>query len=115
MEIVPWLWKDGSSEVLVRGDGAGNAIREAILASAVIGAALKGADADWLLSHYQARLKLGFKRHLALCRDFYRSGGLGRESWWNGEVEALEKGISWCGAEPRCAYQLVGFDLRPIA
>ena len=94
------------------GDGTGNAVREAILASAVIGAALKGHAAGSLIEHYQARLKLGFKRHLMLCRDFYRTGGPG--IWWRREAEAIEEGIVWCGAEPRFRYQLAGFELAEI-
>jgi hypothetical protein len=93
------------------GDGAANAVREAILAAAVIRAALNGADPKPLLKHYDARLKLGFKRHLMLCRDFYRADG----AWWDRERASLEEGISWCGAEPRFDYQLVGFDLRPVS
>ena len=93
------------------GDGTGNAIREAILASAVVGSALRGDEADPLLTHYESRLKLGFKRHLLLCRDFYRCPG----SWWDRERLAIEEGIAWCGADPRFEYQLVDFDLRRIA
>jgi hypothetical protein len=94
------------------GDGTGNAIREAILAVAVIGAALKGESVDALLAHYEARLRIGFKRHLRLCGDFYRSGGAG--PWWSGELAALDEGIFWCGAEPNFAYQLAGFELRRL-
>ncbi len=95
------------------GDGTGNAVREAILASAVVGAALKGHAAESLIEHYEARLKLGFKRHLMLCRDFYRNGGRG--TWWQREAEAIEKGIAWCGAEPRFRYQLAGFELAELS
>ena len=94
------------------GDGAGNAVREAILASAVVRAALNGEQSDPLLSHYQDRLKLGFRRHLELCLSFYRSGG--RTPWWEREEAALLRGIEWCGNEPRFRYQLSGFDLRAI-
>jgi len=95
------------------GDGTGNAIREAILAAAVIRAALKGGGADSLLAHYENRLRLGFKRHLALCLDFYRSGRRGL--WWDREVESLIEGIEWCAGEPRFEYQLDGFELRPVS
>jgi hypothetical protein len=59
------------------GDGTGNAVREAILASAVIRAANAGADTQSLVSHYEARLLAGLQRHLKLCFDFYKSGHSG--------------------------------------
>ncbi len=94
------------------GDGAANAVRQAILAAAVASAALKGEDAAALIDHYQKRLKLGFKRHLLLCREYYRSGGEG--AWWRQEVAALERGIAWCGGEASFAYRLEGYELRRI-
>src|SRR6185369_3869738 len=62
------------------GDGAGNAAREAILGSAVVCAAIAGDDVDRLVRYYEARLLMGFKRHLSLCLDFYKSGGV--SDWW---------------------------------
>ena len=53
------------------GDGTAHAIREAILAAAVIRALANGGPADELLAHYEARLTAGFHRHLTLCRQFY--------------------------------------------
>ncbi len=94
------------------GDGAANAVREAILAAAVASAALKGEDAAALIDHYQKRLKLGFKRHLLLCREYYRSGGEG--AWWREEAAALERGIEWCGGESSFTFQLNGYELRRI-
>jgi len=94
------------------GDGAGHAIREAILASAVIRAAAQGAHADELLAHYRARLVAGFRRHLEVCRHFYSAGGSG--NWWRTELELIEQGIAWCGAEPRFRFQLNGFELRAV-
>lgn len=96
------------------GDGTANAIREAILASAVIRAAADGADADDVFRHYEARLTAGFHRHLALCRQFYRSGHGG--PWWDSEAAALDDGIQWCarmiGSRPDFRYQLRGFNLE---
>jgi hypothetical protein len=92
------------------GDGTANAVREAILAAAVIRA---GADA---LPHYEARLTAGFQRHLSLCMSFYQSGGSG--VWWKSESAALETGLEWCGMRARTfgtyRYQLNGFDLVPV-
>jgi hypothetical protein len=92
------------------GDGTANAVREAILASAVIRV---GSDA---LRHYEARLTAGFQRHLSLCLSFYRSGGTGE--WWESESTSLKDGLNWCAARAqtfgRYRYQLNGFDLAPV-
>jgi len=96
------------------GDGTAHAIRQAILAAAVIRAASSN-EKDQLLSHYEARLTAGFQRHLMLCRQFYASGGDG--AWWRAELEALESGIAWCDAKlsgARFNYQLDGFDLQRV-
>lgn len=95
------------------GDGTANAVREAILASAVIRAIAEGGDAPSLLHYYDARLTTGMLRHVNLCADYYRSGGDG--VWWRCELEALERGRRWCteklkgAGEPR--YQLRGLVL----
>src|SRR5258708_10950048 len=95
------------------GDGTANAIREAILASAVVRAAARGEDTGPMLSHYETRLTIGFQRHLALCRDFYRTGHSGE--WWEAELASLQEGLEWCarqtGGSPEFRYQLSGFDL----
>ena len=97
------------------GDGTAHAVREAILTSAVIRAlANNGPPAD-LLSHYEARLTAGFKRHLALCSGFYQSGG--STPLWLSELEAIDRGIQWCDAKlggiVKFRYQLRGFELEP--
>ena len=98
------------------GDGTANALREAILASAVIRAIVNGSPADDLLAHYQARLTAGFQRHLALCRQFYTSGGNG--PLWQSELDAINHGIQWCGAalanHAVFRYQLRGFELEAV-
>ena len=76
------------------GDGTAHAIREAILASAVIGAAARGDDPVQLLAHYEARLTAGFRRHLAHCLEYYTSGRTG--PWWGQEVESVTRGLVWC-------------------
>jgi hypothetical protein len=98
------------------GDGVGNAIREAILAAAVIRAIAKGAKVDDVLAHYRGRLLAGFMRHLELCRQFYAAGNSG--PWWDAELDLILKGIEWCGRqmenETRFRYRLNGFELQPI-
>ena len=99
------------------GDGTGHAVREAILASAVIRAALSGnEDVEGLLDHYRARLLAGFYRHLELCKNFYSKGR--SAPWWDQELDHLTKGIAYCHSAMtqgmRFRYQLTGFDLHPI-
>jgi hypothetical protein len=103
------------------GDGTAHAIREAILASAVIRKLAKGEHAgesllDDLLLHYEARLTAGFRRHLMLCRQFYLSGGAG--ALWRSELEAIDRGIHWSdaklGAHASFRYQLRGFELEAV-
>jgi hypothetical protein len=98
------------------GDGTAHAIREAILASAVIRALAAGGSTDDLLSHYQARLTTGFRRHLTLCRQFYLSGRAG--PLWDSELEAIDRGIQWCDSalqnHASFRYQLRGFELEAV-
>jgi hypothetical protein len=102
------------------GDGAAHAIREAILASAVMRALANGGAAGGVLSHYQARLTAGFRRHLILCRGFYQSGGT--TPLWISELDAIDRGIRWCHAQldPQLKtgagfrYRLRGFELEAV-
>ena len=98
------------------GDGTAHAIREAILASAVIRAVAKDSPVESVLAHYQARLTAGFRRHLALCREFYTSGGNG--PWWRGELDAIQQGVAWCDARLKShgefRYQLKDFELHVL-
>ena len=87
------------------GDGTGNAVREALLAAAVIRAGATGGDLDGLLAHYRARLVAGFSRHLELCRGFYLTGNIG--PWWQREIVALEAGLTW--SRRVFVYAQVGF------
>lgn len=100
------------------GDGTGNAIREAILACAVIRAIAKHAQNDQkdaLLAHFRTRLIVGFLKHLELCRQFYAACS---GEWWASELDHLDAGIAWCraqlGSEPKFRYRLRGFDLEPV-
>jgi hypothetical protein len=98
------------------GDGTAHAVREAILACAVIRAVDAGGDRRALFAHYEARLAAGFERHLLQCRPFYSSGGLG--PWWQAEANATEQGIEWCRgrAEAHGAfrYRLNGLELHVL-
>jgi hypothetical protein len=98
------------------GDGTAQAVREAILAAAVIRAIADGGDASALFTHYEARLTSAMLRHLTLCIDFYRGAQNG--PWWTGEIQSMADGQRWCATrlavagEPR--YRLRGFVLESI-
>jgi hypothetical protein len=98
------------------GDGAGNAIREAILASAVLRAVARGEVPAGLLEHYSARLLAGFERHLAVCREYYSTGG--SSPWWRAQCGEIESGLAWCAGQRRGAgpfrYRLSNLDLEAI-
>ena len=98
------------------GDGAGHAVREAILASAVVRAASAGGDVDTLVMHYRARLLGGFAKHLEVCREFYKTGRRGE--WWDREVDSVNRGLDWCASQLAGAngahYRLNGFLLEPV-
>ncbi len=94
------------------GDGAAHAVREAILASAVIRASGNG-DVLGLLAHYEARLTAGFLRHLGVCRQFYSTGGAG--DWWRAELASVEEGMDWCRQRLegiKFRYRLEGVELK---
>jgi hypothetical protein len=98
------------------GDGTANAVREAILGSAVIRAATsQGFDVYGLVLHYRTRLLAGFKRHLELCLNFYMNGHSG--PWWDDQLNELRRGLEWCaqaaGSSGRFGYRLNGFTLEP--
>ena len=96
------------------GDGTGNAVREAILAAAVVRAPGPVEDR---LAHYRMRLLSGFLRHLDQCRQFYATGGT--SDWWRAEHLEILRGMNWCqtqlDTEGQYRYQLRGFDLERIA
>jgi hypothetical protein len=98
------------------GDGTAHAIREAILASAVIRALAAGGSPDDLKAHYEARLTAGFHLHLTLARRFYLTGGI--SSFWTKELNSIDQGIEWCAAQlaPHASfrYQLRGFELEAV-
>ncbi len=99
------------------GDGTAYAVREAILAVAVIRAVADGAPRADLFAHYNARLTAGFHRHLRECAGFYRTGGAGE--WWRGEYNAVERGLTWCSEKmskyPAFRFRLNGFELEAVA
>ncbi len=99
------------------GDGVGNALREAILAAAVIRTALNdSALAGPAVAHYERQLRAAMERHLQNCAAFYVSGGNG--PWWRAQREACEAGVVClhrhleAGGAPR--FRLVDFSLEML-
>ena len=97
------------------GDGSAHAVREAILASAVIKAAARGGDVARLLAHYENRLTAAFLRHLMHCVEYYAAVP---GDWWQKEAAATKEGIEWCsgrlGGDPKFQYRLDGLELEAI-
>jgi hypothetical protein len=97
----------------IAGEGAGNALREGILASAVIRAATQGACVEDLLAHYSNRMLSGFLRHIQECRRFYTAVS---GPWWEAEAEWMRQGAEWVQnalrSQPRSFFQLIGFELQ---
>lgn len=96
------------------GDGTAHAIREAILASAVVRAADRE-DVAGLMAHYEGRLMAGFHRHLGECLRFYSSGGSGE--WWEQEAAACREGLEWCAERMervQYRYRLEGLELKGV-
>jgi len=98
------------------GEGAGNAAREAILACAAVRAIRGGESTEAVLSEYDARLKLGFLRHLENCREFYV--GDFQTEFWREARHGIEQGLAWTRAQlaagPSPRFRLVDFALHRI-
>jgi hypothetical protein len=95
------------------GEGIGAAVRESILAAATARAVLREGDADEVLAEFSLRMRLGFLRHLEICRKFYQVKS--KAPFWSKELARLDDGISWVkkeiGGQPPPRYRLVDSDL----
>ncbi|WP_197422458.1 hypothetical protein, partial [Phenylobacterium sp. CCH9-H3] len=95
------------------GDGTAQSVREAILASAVIGAIGEGGDPVALRVHFESMMVAAIRRHLRLCAQFYASGGDG--AWWRAQLTGLAEGFDWCTARlartPEPRFELHDFRL----
>jgi hypothetical protein len=96
------------------GEGTGHALREAILATAILKVHVSGQDWGPLQSLYESRLRGGFRRHLELCHQLYASGW--DSEWWLAELASVETGLRRIDREPQWApnYRLEGFELVPL-
>ncbi len=97
------------------GDGTAQALREAILAAAVLAGLRDGGDRAALLGHYEAMLIAAMRRHLQVSLPFYQRGG--QSPWWQAQVDALADGHRWCTARlavlPEPRFTLLGTRLVP--
>lgn len=95
------------------GDGTAQAVREAILAAAVIRAGRDGADSEKLATHYHSMLTASLRRHIQISGQFYATGGDG--PWWRAQVAALREGYAWGTSQlarlPEPRYVLQGYRL----
>ncbi|HEX4556900.1 MAG TPA: hypothetical protein VH249_23120 [Xanthobacteraceae bacterium] len=72
----------------LRGDGAGFALRGALLAQAVLAAVERGEDRERCLGHYAGRLRAVFASHLHGCVPHYRAAR--HAAVWRHEVAVME-------------------------
>lgn len=97
------------------GDGTAQAVREAVLSSAVVVAMAEGGDRNALRLHFESMILGAMRRHLRLCAQFYASGGEG--PWWRAQLEDLAHGFDWCTARlaamPEPRFELHGDRLAP--
>lgn len=76
------------------GDGTAQAVREGILAAAVIGALREDGEPAALYEHYQSMLTASLRRHLQISGQFYSTGG--NSAWWRAQLAAVASGYEWC-------------------
>jgi hypothetical protein len=99
------------------GDGTAQAVREAILAAAVIEAVQAGGNEPELTGHYEAMLTASLRRHLQLSGQFYATGG--DSAWWRAQLAAVAEGYDWCtqrlAATPEPRFALRGYRLVSLA
>jgi hypothetical protein len=99
------------------GDGSGHAVREAVLACAIVSHASPSTSTDELLWEYRLRLWRGFRRHLELCLHYYATGG--QSDWWQTQCESLQQSLHWISGlhAPHSLgrFQLNGYTLERVA
>jgi len=121
LPLAGWNWLACGTAALrfdpICGDGTAQAVREGVLAAAVIGAIAQGGDREALLTHYRSMLVASMRRHLDLCARFYASGGKG--PWWRAQVAELARGHEVCtrflAKMPEPRFVLRDFALEPRA
>jgi 2-polyprenyl-6-methoxyphenol hydroxylase-like FAD-dependent oxidoreductase len=98
------------------GDGTGQALRGALLASASLEAIEAGAPAGDIRTHYRRRLQFAFLAHLRACREAYRS--FDARSIWTTELRDMTAAEACLEASLASfagfGYVLAGRRLAPI-
>ncbi len=72
----------------ISGGGTAYALREAILAAAVVRGIAEGGDAPSLLAHYEDRVTSSWDLHIKQARGFYANVSLG--PWWEAQARAFK-------------------------
>lgn len=94
----------------LRGDGAGFALRGALLAQAVLAAVARGEDRERCLGHYAGRLRAVFAAHLHGCVAHY--GAARHAAIWRHEVAAMAALARRLAADPAPVdFRVQGHDL----
>src|SRR6267154_1520758 len=94
----------------LRGDGAGFALRGALLAQAVLAAVERGEDRERCLGHYAGRLRTVFASHLHGCVAHY--GAARHAAIWRHEVAAMAALARRLAADPApVGFRMQGHDL----
>ena len=107
---VDWLACGGAAMSFdpICGEGTGHALREAILATAILKAHAAGEPWEVLTRLYEQRMRGGFRKHLQQCRALYACGGRG--PWWQAQLASVaDDGVAIPVVGGR--YRLDGFDL----
>ncbi|HUG38687.1 MAG TPA: hypothetical protein VML54_17140 [Candidatus Limnocylindrales bacterium] len=98
------------------GEGAGYAMRTAILAASVLDGIASGQPAAEGLSHYRARLHVTFAAHLRACLAFYDAAGF--DATWDAERRVTRAGLDHMqellATWPGFTLGLRGFTLMPL-
>ena len=99
----------------ISGYGVAYALREAILASAVIDTTGAVPSSQGYLSHYQHRLRDAFIGHLDACLRLY-TAGLSSPTW-NQEIKPMRQAVEAARRTPPMTYryQLTGIRLVELA
>jgi flavin-dependent dehydrogenase len=95
----------------LRGDGVGFAIRGALLAQSVRGAIARERSAGPYLTHYAARLRHAFCRHVDECVSHYERAW--NASIWQGEIAKMRRSRRLVADVPPLRFRLDHLELAP--
>lgn len=79
----------------ISGGGTAYALREAILAAAVVRGIAEGGDANSLLAHYEDRVTASWDLHIKQARGYYANVSYG--PWWEAQTRLFDKSIATAG------------------